>query len=209
MAEKEYIRRWHRIDYFEDKEISIVQVVVGSKHSLFLSAEGAVYSCGGNRVGQLGIGCNDATSHKYTDSFPFRIAYFEENDIQIVKIACGWLYNAGLDVNGRVYTWGFNKYGQCGVGVGSVYNVHAPMMVETLKDEIVVDIVCGTGSLCALTVDGECWIWGKNNKYQCCTGETDNMIIPVCINKYLHENKIIKQISIGYCCTMMLLCDEC
>jgi len=159
-----------------------------------------------NARGQLGIGRIDVEQLKYRDSVPMRIEYFAKNGIKVVKLACGHAFNIALDEKGRVYTWGFNAFGQG--GNGHTNDTHTPWLVDTLRDEIVVDIVCGAGYLCVLTVNGECWIWGKNHVYQCCNEKNENLLFPVKINKYLPKNKMIKQICLGHYSTMMILCDE-
>eukprot|EP01084_Bolivina_argentea_P084995 153648_1 len=187
---------WRKIDIYE----SIISVVAGSKHSLFVSSNGNVYSCGKNQRGQLG---NSSVGNECI--LPRKIVYFEKHNIQIVKVGCGHTFNIALDNNGKVYTWGFGRFGQS--GNGHINDTHEPQMIESLKHEIVVDIECGAGYLCAVTVNGDCFMWGKNDVFQCCNGNKENVLRPVKISKYLPKNKMIKQIRLGYYSTTMILCD--
>lgn len=34
----------------------------------------------------------------------------------ITTACCGWRHTAAVDAEGRLYTWGWNKYGQLGLG---------------------------------------------------------------------------------------------
>ena len=201
--------KWHKIQWFEDNGIKIVQIAAGSKFSLFVSVDGDLYSAGSNTRGQLGNGEMNGDTYKYSEFYPIKVKFGGdelEAKINIVRVACGHAFCIALDGDGKVYTWGFNAFGQG--GNGHTADTCKPWLVERLKDEIVVDIVCGAGYLCVLTIKGECWIWGKNDKFQCCNLKTDNILIPERINDYLPQNKIIKQICLGYYSTMMILCDK-
>lgn len=44
------------------------------------------------------------------------------NDLNIIDIACGAQHSLVLTSNGDVYAWGWNKYGQTGMGL--VVNVN-------------------------------------------------------------------------------------
>lgn len=58
---------------------------------------------------------------------------------EIAKISCGTNHNLALNVNGNVYAWGTNSYGECGTDVtGSV-----PV---TYVGTNVVDISAGNGT---------------------------------------------------------------
>ena len=45
-------------------------------------------------------------------SVPFQV-YFQ---IPVLKVACGDLFMALLTVEGEVYSWGYNLFGQLGLG---------------------------------------------------------------------------------------------
>ena len=175
----------------------IIEIII-RYYPIFLSCN--VWVIGLNNFGEFGEGNNTRTNKL--------ISYFEEKEIQIDDISSGYFYNIALDRNGNVYTWGFNKFGQCGHG-HTDKSVSTPAIVKTLLDEVIVDIECGAGYLCALTINGDCYIWGKNNFYQCCNSNNQDIILkPLKINQYLPENKIIKQISLGYNSTIMILADK-
>ncbi|KAG5443773.1 hypothetical protein CSKR_112235 [Clonorchis sinensis] len=83
---------------------TIAHVACGYKHTLFLNADGEVYSCGGNEFGQLGR--SDSPSD-------FRRITALENHT-ITDIACGAYHNAAISYTGRLFTWGCNSNGQLG-----------------------------------------------------------------------------------------------
>ena len=45
---------------------------------------------------------------------PFPIKWFEDNNVEVYKVACGGLHTLVLDTKGRVYSWGCNDEGPLG-----------------------------------------------------------------------------------------------
>jgi hypothetical protein len=91
-----------------------VKVSGGEYHSLFLIEDKSVWGCGNNSFYQLGIG-NDKTdrlmlirTHDGDMSTPS--GYLEE----INDISAGWKHSLAVDVNGFVWAWGNNSFGQLG-----------------------------------------------------------------------------------------------
>ena len=75
---------------------NIVQVDCGHTHTIALSAEGEVYSWGGNRYGQLGIG-NTAPEVDLV-----KISGLNGFDKKIVQVASGGWTSYALDSEGNV-----------------------------------------------------------------------------------------------------------
>jgi alpha-tubulin suppressor-like RCC1 family protein len=36
--------------------------------------------------------------------------------VTVARVACGWRHSAAVTDNGRVFSWGWSKYGQLGMG---------------------------------------------------------------------------------------------
>jgi alpha-tubulin suppressor-like RCC1 family protein len=36
--------------------------------------------------------------------------------VHVARVACGWRHSAAVTDNGRVFAWGWSKYGQLGLG---------------------------------------------------------------------------------------------
>eukprot|EP00478_Filoreta_tenera_P000227 GABV01000227.1.p1 GENE.GABV01000227.1~~GABV01000227.1.p1 ORF type:complete len:534 (-),score=98.57 GABV01000227.1:3-1604(-) len=88
-------------------EFEICQSAAGIRHSLFLLSDGSVWGCGYARSGELGAGSDVRSQY-----WPTRIAALDEH--RIVRIAAGSHHSVALSDDGRVFTWGMNKHGQCG-----------------------------------------------------------------------------------------------
>src|SRR5690242_11568752 len=75
----------------------------------------------------------------------------------IVAVAAGVYHNMALRSDGRVLTWGYNRFGQ--LGDGTTDERHQPTLVPGLTH--VVAIEAGGYSSLALRSDGSVWQWGQ------------------------------------------------
>lgn len=92
------------------KNVNIVQVACGEKHSLFLTEDNKVYACGSNEHGQLGMGSR-LQWYKMAKK-PNLISYYGS---PIKKIGCGRKFSVLLDSDGHLHTCGSSKFGQLGM----------------------------------------------------------------------------------------------
>ncbi|CAN8279462.1 unnamed protein product [Cochlearia groenlandica] len=114
--------------------IRIEAVAAGLWHTVCVSADGDVYSFGGNQFGQLGTGCDQA------ETLPKLLEAPNLENVNVKTISCGARHTAVISDEGRVFCWGWNKYGQ--LGVGDVIDRNAPSEVR-IEDCIPKNIACG------------------------------------------------------------------
>jgi hypothetical protein len=88
--------------------IGVCQVACGGRHTLLLTNDGAVFSCGDGANGRLG----HSTAHSH--SRPERIQAF--TGIRVASVCAGWAHAMALDEHGHVYTWGCGGNGRLGHG---------------------------------------------------------------------------------------------
>jgi alpha-tubulin suppressor-like RCC1 family protein len=135
-----------------------------------IASDGAAYCWGGGPVPELGIKSNvERLDH------PAAVP----GDIKFEAISSGAFYACGIAKGGRLYCWGFNRYGQ--IGIGSTKNVDVPQLVsKELKFKLV---VTGgnefSGHACAITTAGLSLCWGNNRWGQVGNGDTVRTAIPV------------------------------
>lgn len=116
----------------EGEEPEILDMACGQNHSLVLFSNGAVYSSGLDKYGQLGprAAAVDGNSEEGTDKgkkVDFRIGFEQVVGLPFVdSISCGWNHNAAMDTRPLVgdptamttiYLWGRNDHGQLGGGL--------------------------------------------------------------------------------------------
>ncbi|KAJ0799275.1 putative regulator of chromosome condensation 1/beta-lactamase-inhibitor protein II [Helianthus annuus] len=101
--------------------IRIDGVAAGLWHTICISSDGAVYAFGGNQFGQLGTG----TDHAETLPRLLDDPSLENEHARVVS--CGARHSA-IVTDEKVFCWGWNKYGQ--LGLGDVVDRNVPSQVE-------------------------------------------------------------------------------
>eukprot|EP00455_Lapot_gusevi_P028562 TRINITY_DN3051_c0_g2_i4.p1 TRINITY_DN3051_c0_g2~~TRINITY_DN3051_c0_g2_i4.p1 ORF type:complete len:430 (+),score=147.97 TRINITY_DN3051_c0_g2_i4:52-1341(+) len=101
---------------------NIVDVAGGIFHSLFLTADGKVLSCGASTYGQLGHG-DKVDSHE-----PKEIAALQLQGDRVVGIGGGGQHSLAVTANGDLYSWGFGEMLQ--LGTGEEDDQVVPVLVE-------------------------------------------------------------------------------
>ncbi|KAB2064251.1 hypothetical protein ES319_A09G006700v1 [Gossypium barbadense] len=166
--------------------ISIKMVAAGAEHTAAISKEGALYGWGWGRYGNLGLGDrNDRL-------VPEKVSTLNEEKMNMV--ACGWRHTISVSVTGRLYTYGWSKYGQ--LGHGDFEDHLVPYKVEALADSSIKQISGGWRHTMALTSDGKLYGWGWNKFGQVGVGDNTDICSPVQV-KFPNDQKVV-QVSCGW-----------
>ncbi|GLD96822.1 hypothetical protein PINS_up005505 [Pythium insidiosum] len=145
----------------------IVNIAAGFAHSLAVSREGAVFSCGYNDNGQLGIG----SRRNSADFIPVQGL----DGYVITQVACGQQHSIACSRfdplgdpqrSGVCFSWGLGILGQLGLGVNISW---LPMAVDINKP--VKAIAAGSHHSVAVTTDGKVYTWGHSEYGQHGAGE--------------------------------------
>lgn len=168
----------------------IIQVAAGKLHSLAIDSAGSVFSWGYNGFGQLGNG-NNLSSNLPVYVFSNGALKNEK----IIYIDGGNAHSIALSESGKIFTWGWNAFGQ--LGNGTNLNSSVPVMVDTngvLKGKKVIKVVSGAYHNLALTSDGLLISWGRNFNGQLGNGDNHDKNTPVFVdlNGSLKNKKIVE-----------------
>lgn len=167
--------------------VRVVDVACGANHTLVVSEEGRLWSCGRGRHGQLGHG-------NYHDQGPLSPVEALK-DIAVASVTAGKAHSMALTKEGSVYSWGDNLLGQLGHG-GPALNILSqgdgtlqtgiayPRKVEALEarfqnaPERIISVACGGRHSAALTVCGHLYTWGKGEDGALGLGSRENARVP-------------------------------
>lgn len=168
---------------------------------LAIDDSGKVYAWGDNSKGQLGNGLTD------NKSLPICISDLQNNALNGKKIEKIFLSDANafaLDNNGKLYSWGGGNFsGQ--LGNGSSVSSKTPMCISDidgseLKEKKIVNVILNYYVSIALDENGKVYVWGDNSKGQLGIGNTENQMLPICLNDltgHIFYGKKITNITIA------------
>ena len=139
----------------------IIEIAAGSYHNLALAKDGTVWAWGYNRYGQLG---NGKTSNS---SLPVKVKIGGGSvDLTgVVSIAAGYYNSFAVRKDGTVWAWGYNNYGQLGLGNDANGTTAQQVVGGASGSQYLTDIVevkAATWHTLALKANGTVYAWGYN-----------------------------------------------
>lgn len=146
--------------FMKTENESFDDVAAGVNHALLLSRNGHVWAVGSNRYNQLGTGRlstrNEITPVDITDSFNL------DSDDYIYRVAAGDYHSLAISINGRVFAWGKNSYGQ--LGNGNANDSARPVEITNnfpLNDDDQIEVIyAGPDTSFAVSAKGKAFGWG-------------------------------------------------
>lgn len=146
---------------------NVVAIAAGNEHSVFLKADGTVWTAGSNGLGQLGNGT--LTGSTVVTQVPIA---------DVVAISSSADHTLALRRDGSVWGWGLNIDCQLGNAVGSApcTNQRLPVQVQGLANATAI-AAGGNHSLALVRANpadpfGAVWGWGQNSRGQLGIGAT-------------------------------------
>ncbi|RWR92760.1 Regulator of chromosome condensation [Cinnamomum micranthum f. kanehirae] len=162
----------------------MVSVACGWRHTISVSSSGSLYTYGWSKYGQLGHG--DFEDHL----IPHQLEALRNNFV--TQISGGWRHTMALTSDGSLYGWGWNKFGQ--IGIGDSDDRCSPVQVKFPPDQKVVQISCGWRHTLAVTDKDNVFSWGRGTSGQLGHGDSIDRNIP----------KLIEHLSLdGSNCKLM------
>ncbi|KAI5656144.1 hypothetical protein M9H77_24937 [Catharanthus roseus] len=143
----------------------VIKAGAGRNHTVVVTEDGASFSFGWNKHGQLGTG----SAKNEVELSPVRSLVSEA-----VKTACGAEFTVWLTKTegASILTAGLPQYGQLGHGTDNEYNSKdssvklvyeaqpRPRAIASLAGETIVKVACGTNHTVAVDKNGYVYTWG-------------------------------------------------
>ncbi|XP_074320985.1 ultraviolet-B receptor UVR8 [Silene latifolia] len=123
---------------------------------------------GNGDYGRLGLGGLDSQWR------PVVCSAFRGAD-SLRSLSCGGAHTLFLTESGRVYACGLNDFGQLGISDDLDYTME-PTLVPGIEKQIK-HISAGYSHSCAITTDGELYMWGKNTNGQLGLGKSAPSVV--------------------------------
>ena len=145
----------------------VIDIKCGSIHTLALTSNGDVLSCGNYIFGQLGreADTNKSSSFQKIEDFA-----------KISRIECGNAHSLCIDIDNNLYVFGYNIQGQLGLSDFALR--HKPIKNPSLSN--IIDISKGGYSTFVKTSNNEIYAFGNNEFLQLgIKTENNNQITPI------------------------------
>nr|QBK90288.1 MAG: F-box and regulator of chromosome condensation repeat protein [Pithovirus LCPAC102] len=160
--------------------IRVKKVSHGVNHTIIIDKNDVLWSLGFGNVGQLGLGNNIDNKNIYTK------LKFEH---KVKSVSCGFEHNMLIDENDELWGFGYNAYGQLGLGHNE--NINIPTKIPfNYKVKI---ISCGGNHTMIIDKNNELWSFGDNMCGQLGLCHNEDINIPI---KIPLKNKV-KSVSCG------------
>jgi uncharacterized repeat protein (TIGR01451 family) len=149
-------------------------VAAGEVHTLALADDSTLWACGDNNWYQLGLSSSVPEVHSLKQVKGENGVGYLKN---VVTYDAGWKHSLAADVNGTLWSWGWDDVGQLGNGPSNdpcyfPTKVHGVNNVGYLNH--IVCVSAGRTGSHSLAVDsnGYVYAWGSNASGQCGDGNT-------------------------------------
>lgn len=163
----------------------MVLVACGWRHTISVTTSGTIYTYGWSKYGQLGHG--DFEDHL----IPHKLEAFSGQIIS--QISGGWRHTMAVTSDGKLYGWGWNKFGQ--VGVGDNVDRCSPVQVLFPHDQKVVQICCGWRHTLAITDRNNVFSWGRGTNGQLGLGDSIDRNSPKIIDALSADGSGVQRIE--------------
>ncbi len=122
----------------------------GQHHTCVLTTTGDAYCWGYNFLGQVGIGTGT-----WTEPSPLQVTGGHLFEV----VTAGEHHSCGLTPSGNAYCWGYNLWGQLGIGVRTIQE---PTPLPVTGGHTYQAVSAAEHHTCALTSSGDAYCWGNN-----------------------------------------------
>lgn len=145
----------------------VTRASAGAAHSCLLTSDGLTWCFGDNELGQLGIA--DGGSRLAPAPLGGSPA------LHVSQVDTGDAHSCALELDGSLWCWGNNRFGQ--LGLGDTEPRLVPARVDALGNDVS-SAYAGGAHTCAVKTDGSVWCWGNNQYGQLGTGDSSQRLVP-------------------------------
>jgi len=156
----------------------VLMVACGDYHNAGVTAEGMVWTWGAGWGGRLG---HNDEQHRLV---PTLLEPEHFDDSKIVMVAAGCSYTVAVAEDGSPWVWGWNWFGQ--LGLGDCEQRWAPTLLGkevTFGGSRVHMAACGSSHTLFVTQEGRLWVCGNGGKGQLGLNDRNDRRVPTLVEK--------------------------
>jgi alpha-tubulin suppressor-like RCC1 family protein len=141
-------------------------VAAGANHTCAVEKDGSLWCWGMNDGGQLGTGKAGGNANTPAQVVPLATS--------VASVAAGYRHTCAIKIDGTLWCWGANAYGQLGDGTSTTSPI--PVQVPALSG--VAQVTCGAHYTCSRTMAGAVRCWGEGQYGELADGTTSARSTP-------------------------------
>ncbi|XP_044462701.1 ultraviolet-B receptor UVR8-like isoform X2 [Mangifera indica] len=168
-------------------------IACGGRHSAVITDAGALLTFGWGLYGQCGQGS--------TDDELSPVCVSSLLGIQIEGVAAGLWHTVCISVDGDVYAFGGNQFGQLGTGGDQAETIPRLLDATSLENVHAKLVSCGARHSAVITEDGKVFCWGWNKYGQLGLGDVIDRNIP---SQVPIEGCVPENVACGWWHTLLL-----
>ena len=160
--------------------VSAVAVAAGGRHAYAIGSDGLIYGWGYSGYGDLGPGPDAGTPCEggYAPCSSAPIVIPLPTGVTATSIASGGQDGYAIGSDGKLYSWGYDGFGELGNGSISTTVNPTPAPVQLPAGVQPVKVAAGNRSVLVVGSDGNLYSWGSNSNGQQGNGNTDDVAAP-------------------------------
>jgi alpha-tubulin suppressor-like RCC1 family protein len=135
---------------------AVVYVSCGAYHTAVVTDTNNLFTFGNNQFGQLGLGDNSARNT------PQRVEFFNSN---VASVSCGNGYTAVVTNTNDLFTFGYNQFGELGLGPSGAGDQNTPQRVEFFNSNVA-SVSCGSSHTAVVGTTSNLFTFGSNSNGQ-------------------------------------------
>ncbi|XP_023910727.1 ultraviolet-B receptor UVR8 isoform X2 [Quercus suber] len=168
-------------------------IACGGRHSAVITDAGALLTFGWGLYGQCGHGTNNDQLR------PTCVSSLSGK--QVEKVAAGLWHTICITVEGHVYAFGGNQFGQLGTGAEQAETLPRLLDAPSLESKHAKIVSCGARHSTILTEDGKLFSWGWNKYGQLGLGDSAGRNIPSLVSI---DGSLPTNVACGWWHTLLL-----
>jgi alpha-tubulin suppressor-like RCC1 family protein len=168
-------------------DAEIIKIAPAGDFCIWIDNNNVTYSFGLN-------GSHSALGQGMAEEIPFPTPIKGLANIPIVEACTGWGHTIARSADGRLFSWGSNQHGQCGLGFTST-GVSEPAEITALKGVNIIQITCGESHSMALDSENNVYTWGSASEGKLGFDSKTDVEIPTRVEFF--NNKKVNKLSGG------------
>jgi len=168
-------------------DAEVMKIIPAGDFCIWIDNKNVIYSFGLN-------GAHSALGQGIAEEIAVPTPIKSLSEYKIVDACVGWGHVIARTADGRLFSWGSNQHGQCGLGYTSI-GVTEPTEITALKGVNIIQVASGESHTMALDSDLNVYTWGSASEGKLAFESQNDLNVPT--QAKFFEGKKVRKITGG------------